>query len=418
MKNDNPQNKIIYQLLSSRKKRIILFKKLPENQQGFVLLKLSPHIQKEILEAMKNPRIISMLNYLDPDEATDLLQNIEPSRRKRIISGLNKEIKEKVEFLIKFDPRIAAGIMSLDYVEVNKNTTFKEVSKIVHEHEKRTGKFPTILVVDKGFLLGEIPGPSIILAKSTDKVGKYTEPVPHIKYDKKEDEIIKLFKEKPHNKIIVLDENKSILGVIYSDDILKLIERHSTANLRSFAGVRKEEDVLDPPLVKVKHRYKWLIINLATAFLAASVVSMFQKTISAFVLLAVYMPIVAGMGGNAGTQTLAVVVRGMALGEVNKKTGKKILSSEVIAGIINGFIDGVLVAAVAILWNKNPLLGLVVGISMVSNLFIAGFFGTLVPMIMRKLGKDPASSATIFITTATDVFGFFVFLGLASIILV
>ena len=139
--------------------------------------------------------------------------------------------------------------------------------------------------------------------------------------------------------------------------------------------------------------------------------------ISAFVLLAVYMPIVAGMGGNAGTQTLAVVVRGLALKEIGSKKAKKIIINEVIAGAINGTINGVIVAVVAILFNKNPLFGLIVGIAMVINLIVAGFFGTIIPLIMKKLKKDPASSATIFITTATDVFGFFVFLGLASILL-
>jgi len=160
-----------------------------------------------------------------------------------------------------------------------------------------------------------------------------------------------------------------------------------------------------------------LIINLATAFLAASVVSLFQETISAFVLLAVYMPIVAGMGGNAGTQTLAVVVRGLALKEIELKTAKRVIINEIIAGGINGIINGILVAAVAILWNKNPMFGLVIGLAMVINLIIAGFFGAIVPLIMKQLGKDPASSATIFITTATDVFGFLSFLGLATILL-
>jgi magnesium transporter len=156
---------------------------------------------------------------------------------------------------------------------------------------------------------------------------------------------------------------------------------------------------------------------LGTAFLAASVVGLFTDTISKFTLLAVYMPIVAGMGGNAGTQALAVAVRGLALKEVELKTSKKLIINEMISGGVNGVINGILVALVAIFINQSPALGLVIGIAMIVNLINAGLFGALVPMIMKSLGKDPASSATIFITTATDVIGFFVFLGLASIIL-
>ena len=205
--------------------------------------------------------------------------------------------------------------------------------------------------------------------------------------------------------------------MIYSDDILQIIGKETARNLRHFAGVSEEEDVFDPILTKVKNRYRWLIINLGTAFLAAAVVGLFEKTIAVFTLLAVYMPIVAGMGGNAGTQTLAVMVRGIALNEIRWKNAKKAIVNEMGAGGINGIINGILVACVAILLNKSPLLGFIVAVAMVLNLIIAGFFGAVVPLIMKRMGKDPASSATIFITTATDVFGFFAFLGLATILL-
>ncbi len=411
------QDKLLYEMLSSPKNRISIFREIPANKQGFILLGLSKRLQKEIIGKLSDEELVELLNYLDPDEATDLLRNTEAKRRKKVLKKLGKEIREKVEFLLKFDPRTAAGLMSLDYVEVNKNITFEQVSKVIQKHEKRTGKFPTILVVQDGFLIGELPAHTLAIAERKEKISKYVKRIPSIRYDKNEREIVAVFKKHPHNKIVVLDKNDSILGIIYSDDILKLIEKQSANNLRQFAGVSEEEDVLDSALVKVKNRYKWLIINLATAFLAASVVGLFQGTISKFVLLAVYMPIVAGMGGNAGTQTLAVVVRGLALKEIELKRAKRVIINEVLAGGINGIINGILVAAVAVLWNQSPMLGLVIGLAMIINLIIAGFFGAIIPLIMKRLGKDPASSATIFITTATDVFGFFSFLGLATIML-
>ncbi len=411
-------NNLIYDLTFSRKKKKLdVFRQIPVNEQGFILLKLSKHVQKEILERLKNDEITKLLHYLDPDSTTHLLRNVHERRRNKIISNLSADIKEKVEFLLRFDPKTAAGVMSLDYIEVSKDTTFEEISKIIKKHEETTGKFPAIFVVEDGFLIGEVPEHVLALHKGKEKIDHHIKKIPTIRFDKNENEIVKIFKKHPHKRIAVLDDDDSILGVIYSDDILKIIQRQSANKLYGFAGVKEEEDVYDSAFEKVKNRYKWLIVNLGTAFLAASVVGLFEKTISAFVLLAVYMPIVAGMGGNAGTQTLAVVVRGLALKEVDLKTSKKVIINEILAGAANGLINGLIVSAVAVLWNKSPMLGLVIGLAMIINLVVAGFFGAIIPLIMKRLGKDPASSATIFITTATDVFGFFAFLGLATILL-
>ena len=221
----------------------------------------------------------------------------------------------------------------------------------------------------------------------------------------------------PHDKVFVLDENDDILGVIHSDDLLALLDKRRATDLYGLAGVNKEEDANDGLFTKVKHRWAWLIINLGTAFLAASIVGMYEGTISKITLLAVYMPIVAGMGGNAATQTLAVTVRGIVMQQISLKNSYKYIAKEVGAGVINGAINGILVAGVAVFINKNPMLGLVLAIAMICNLFIAAFAGALIPLIMKKLGKDPATSATIFITTCTDVGGFFIFLSLAKALL-
>jgi len=410
-------NKILNRLIFSSKKRISLFRETPVNRQGFLLLNLSKYIQQDILRKLKNEEIINLLHYLDPDEATDILQNIKKERRERIVKELNLDIREKIEFLLRFDPKTAAGLMNLNYIEVDKDFSFKKVSQIVQDYEKRTNKFPEILVVKEGFLLGELEGHSLFSHRKGEKIDRYIKKIPSIKYNKEEKEVLSLFRENPSSQIVVLDEDESILGIIYSNDILKLINKEFGEGLSSFAGVSEQEDVYDPVFQKVKNRYKWLIINLGTAFLAASVVGYFKQTISSFVLLAVYMPIVAGMGGNAGTQTLAVVVRGIALREIRLSRATRVIINEILAGAINGIINGAIVAGVAFLFNKNPLLGLIVGLSMVINLIIAGFFGTIIPLLMKRLGKDPASSATIFITTATDVGGFFVFLGLATLLL-
>jgi magnesium transporter len=216
---------------------------------------------------------------------------------------------------------------------------------------------------------------------------------------------------------VVLNDDKTVLGIIYSDDVLQLMHEQESASLYDFAGINDEESVLDSTRRKVKFRYKWLIINLATAFLAAFTVGMFEEALTKYVLLAVYMPIVAGMGGNAATQTLALVVRGISLKQIDLKTAGKTLRNELGAGLINGLINGVLVAVVVIMFNRDLRIAVVLGLAMVINLLVAAFFGTMIPLIMQKLKKDPASSATVFITTATDVLGFIAFLGLGTIIL-
>ncbi len=391
--------------------------KIKINLWGEVLLLLNKQVRKRLLKHITDDEFIEACRYLSPDEITDLLQSVPKKRQDILLKRLQKDIRDKVEFLLRFDPDSAAGLMSLDYVEIPVDSTFSEVSERIKIHEKRTGKIPVVLVVDNGYLKGELPVSSLVFHEPNEKIGGYIIHVPVIKYNANREQMLNLFRRHKHNKVVVLDEDNSIIGVIYSDDLLRFLGELSTNSLYEFAGVSEEEDVLDSPVSKVKNRYKWLLINLGTEFLAASVVALFQKTIQAYVLLAVYMPIVAGMGGNAGTQTLAVMVRGMAQGRVRDDTWKRIFRNEMIAGLLNGGITGLVVGMVAWVLTHDIRLSVVIGLALIINLLVAGLSGTLIPLILKRMGKDPASSATVFITTATDVFGFLAFLGLATIVL-
>lgn len=397
---------------------VTVFRDLSVADQGRIFLQLPEPLQEELVKELSRNELRRFVSRLDPDEATDILQLVSKKRRRKILKKLNREFREKVQILLRFHPETAAGVMNLDYVTVNKDMTFGTVSEKVSRYEGRTGRFPTVLVTDRHTFIGELPGSAMAAQENRDeKIGEHVQETPTVPYDTADDTVIETFRAHPHGKVVVLDDNDSVMGVIYSDDILRLIEEDAGETLYEFAGVSKEENVLDGPLQKVKRRYRWLIINLGTAFLAASVVGLFEQTIAAFTLLAVYMPIVAGMGGNAGTQTMAVVVRGIALNEVTLATGGRVIGNEIIAGAINGAINGILVAAIAFLWNSSPLLGLVIGVSMILNLIIAAFFGATIPLALKWLDQDPATSATIFITTATDVLGFFIFLGLATVVM-
>lgn len=394
-----------------------LFLSLSKSMQGEIFLSLTKEFQKVLLTHLSYSEILNFLNFLDPDEITDALQLLSKRRQSVLSKKLKKGLKDKVEFLLKFDPKSAAGLMNLDYIKVDINSTFSNVSKLIKRHESYSGKIPSILVVDENSLIGEIPGYYLLNHKESTKVKQYIVSLPTIKYDAGDTETLEVFKQHRHEKICVLDENDAILGLIYSDDVLRVINDAPGESLYDFAGISDEENVYNSIFHKVKNRYAWLLLNLFTAFLAALVVGLFQNTISSYVLLAVYMPIVAGMGGNAGTQTLAVVVRGIALNQIDLSTGKGFIIKELTAGLINGAIIGLVVAAISVIFNQDAILGAIVGVSMIINLMIAGFFGAIIPLVLKKMGKDPATSAAIFITTATDLFGFFVFLGLASLAL-
>jgi magnesium transporter len=413
-----PQPEPIHRRLARAKhNRLDVFRRLSEVEQAVALLRVSPRLQREIMSQLGDAELLQLLTHLDFQQTTTLLRRIDSKRAGKVLSQLNKTVRDKVEYLLRFNPRAAAGLMNLNFVSVGAGSSFRDVSKALEDEEKASGKFPTILVMEGGHLLGELPGHELVWGKPTEHILKKVKRISTLPYDTPEREVMQAFLRHEHGKLAVVDENKAVLGVISTDDILPLIRDHGPGGLYKFAGVTREEDAYDSALLKVKYRYKWLIINLGTAFLAASVVGLFEDILSKFVLLAIYMPIVAGMGGNAGTQSMAVAVRALTLKEIDLHTARSFVINEMLAGAANGAINGVIVAAVATVFNQSPMLGLVLGIAMVINLLIAGLAGALIPIIMKQLGKDPASSATIFITTCTDVFGFFVFLGLATILL-
>lgn len=373
--------------------------------------------KKDIVVHIPDIDLVQVLEAVDPDEATDILQMLSNHRRERVLELLSDNVKNSLKTLLEFDPETAAGLMTLDYIQVDVKDNVSSVAKKFREHEKRTGRPPVILAMKEGHLAGFLPGHELAFAARHELIGKYVKRMPSIKHTATHDEVVSLFRSHPHAKVAVYNEAKDVMGIIYSDDALRLIEDQPASSLYDFAGVSSEEEVDDSAKRKVKFRYKWLIINLGTAFLAAFTVSQFESTISKYVLLAVYMPIVAGMGGNSATQTLAVMVRGISLRQISLGTAMKTLKNEIGAGVINGVINGFLVAFVVIAKDRDFKIALILALAMVINLFVAAIFGTMVPLIMSKLNKDPASSATIFITTATDVLGFLAFLGLATIIL-
>ncbi len=393
----------------------------PRERRRELFFALPEQVRERLVMDLSRDQLRAFVRRLDPDEATDVLWYAGEETREAVLSALRSDRREKVDFLLSFDPESAAGVMDTDYVTVEADRGFEAVVERVRRFEDRTGRVPTILITDAGQLLGELPGAALSVGERRgEKLADQVQEIPQVRYDREDEEVLEVFRTNRERTVAVLDEDDDVMGVVHADDLLTLVEETAGETLYEFTGVAEEESALDGPAAKVRSRYKWLVINLGTAFLAAAVVGLFETTIASIAVLAAYMPVVAGMGGNAGTQAMAVTVRGISLGQVSLSTGRRVVVNEVIAGAANGLVTGALVAVIAVAFSFaefGALLGAVIGVSMVANLVIAGFFGALIPLVLDRLEQDPATSATIFITTATDVLGFLVFLGLAQAVL-
>lgn len=379
---------------------------------------LSPYVQQDILDKLAFDDCIDLLDALDLNRAQAVLAQMNDElRRDRLLSRLKSDLKDKAEYFLRFHANASLQLINFNYLLLPEESTVDDAATAVDAYYEETKKFPELLVHRDGLLTGEVQYAKLIRASSKSKINRLVSPIPTITYQSEATETIDLITHGESGKLVVKDTDDSVIGIIYTDEARHLFKNQPAASLYEFAGVAESERPFDSIRTKVHHRYKWLIINLATAFLAGAVVSAFEDTLSAIIILTMYLPIIAGMGGNASAQTLAVMVRGITMGDIRLKNCIPALKHEVGAGVVNGLITGCIVALVAILWNQDPLLGFVLFLSMVSSLIIAAVAGTIIPLFMRHIGKDPASSATIFITTVTDVFGFFSFLALAQLIL-
>ncbi len=393
------------------------FLSLSLQDQSQVLLETTDSLKEELLLGLPENHIIKVFKYLDPDEIVDLLQLLPKRKQNRLINKVSKSLKEHITFLSSFAPESAAGVMSLNYLLIPYNTPKEEIISRIKHHLKKGFKEPTLLVVDDfGHMLGELRISTLLFENNLSIYDKLKE-LPSIYSSEDQESCLHCFKKHAGEKVVVLDDDGLVLGIIKAKEMLKVLEQENEEDYFGLAGLRKEEQITATASQKVHFRLSWLLVNLATAFLAAFVVSVFESTISQFVLLAVFMPIIAGMGGNAGTQTTAILIRSLALKRVDSGL-KKILLSESLGAMINGIVIGVVVALISLFFGASEMFALVAFIAVVLNLIAAAIFGTLIPIILDKLNIDPAAASNVFVTTITDVFGFFIFLGLGSILLI
>ncbi len=398
--------------------RVALLRSLTIGEQSAILQSVSAYVQQQVLRELSDREVIDILDHMDLQSAQRLVTRIkDQKRREKIVAALKADIKDKIEYFLRFHPKATFSLVHFNYVFVPSTTTVGEAGEIIETHYEETGKFPEILVHEAGVLLGEVPIGVLVKERSNISLAKFVHPVTTITYQAEVGEIIETLTGSGRRKVVVLDHDNSVLGIIYADDALDLFGHMPAESLYSFTGVVSSERPFDPSIRKFKNRAPWLVLNLATAFLAGGVVLTFNETIDTLALLAVYMPIVAGMGGNASSQTFAVMMRGITLGSISLDNAWPAIREELYAAIMNGTLIGIIVAAISVIFNGSWWLGLVVGITMIVAHCVAGFFGALVPLIIKRLGYDPAMMSMVFVSTATDVLGLTCLLGLGTLIL-
>jgi magnesium transporter len=369
-----------------------------------------------LLAGRSGEEIAKLVQEIPSDDAAALIDHLPEELSIAVLELMGRKESGEVENLLEYAEQTAGRIMNPNVFALAEDMTVGESITALQSSRDVEMVFYLYVVDGRRHLVGVTSLRRLLLVSPETPLKRIMTPEPiTARVEMDQEEVARLVASYNLLAIPVVDESNKLVGLITVDDVIDVIKDEATEDLYRLAGVASDERVFTPAGESLRKRMPWLIVNLATAFLAAAVVGIFQNTISGWVALAVFMPIVAGMGGNAGTQTLTVIVRGIALGELTWSNSRKALMKELLVGIGNGLVTGTIAALVSWAMNGDPRLGIILALAMVINLFVAGLAGTLVPLGLKALKIDPALASAVFITTFTDVCGFASFLGLATL---
>lgn len=395
-----------------------ILSRLPDDILADIVEEEEDEDKYEILKRFSDARQRKILDEMSSDEITDLIGELEEDEQQDVLEKMDHEDQEDVRKLLTFEPESAGGIMTTEFIRIFANNTVKDTLNFLQKNTDEETTYYLYVVDKQDILKGVVSLRDIVTSTFDTPMMDITNPnVKSVLYSDDQEEVAHIFEKYGFILMPVVDEEGHMLGVIEFDDIIDVIQDENTEDIHHLGGVNKEERVDSNIKESFSSRIPWLVINLFTAVLAAAVVNMFQGTIAQVVALATVMPIVTGMGGNAGTQTLTIVVRGLSLGELTHENAIKILLKEFIVGVFSGVVIGAIVAIGAMFMESNPIFGVVTGIAMFLNMILANLAGYFIPVILEKFHIDPALASAVFVTTVTDVMGFFLFLGLATVFL-
>lgn len=400
--------------------RLKLLEKYASFFEADVISFLEDDIRKVVLEELGANEVARIISELESDDALDLILPLDPEFRQDIIRKLSAKTRIALEEGLSFPEDSAGRLMQREYVAVPQFWTVgKTLDYLRAAAETLPDEFYDIIVIDPGHhVTGEIPLNRLIRAGRSDKIEtltlRETHPLPATL---DQEEVAQIFRNEGLASAPVVDEDGRLIGIITHDDVLEVMEEEAEEDILKLGGVG-EDDLYRNILPTAGSRSRWLLVNLATAVAAAAVISLFESSIEKIVALAILMPIVASMGGNAGTQAMTVAVRALATNEVSGANAWRVIGKETAVGLLNGILFSCLIGSAAGYWFHDLGLGAVIGAAMIINLIVAGFCGSCIPVILDKLGADPAVASGVFLTTMTDIVGFFAFLGLATLFLV
>lgn len=402
---------------------------LEPNDQAEIITRLEPDALAEVFGQMDGDDAAEMWQYLDveafanvldemeADVAADVLNEMEPADATAVMEQMDEA--GPVADLLAYPEDSAGGIMNSPPASLRRFWTVAEAFQFIKNHYHDANQVFYLYVLDReGGFIGVVNIRSLILADPEQTIEDIMlRDVISIRVDTDQEEVAQLFSRYDLLALPVVDAEDHLVGIITVDDVVDVIEEEATEDIYHLAQVSADSEVFSPILRSIRSRLPWLYINLATAFLASAVVAYYQDTIATVAVLAVFLPIVAGQGGNAANQTMTIIIRSLALGEMEVSQAWRAIRQEFLIGLLNGLALGIGVGVVAWLWQGNAMLGLIIALAMLGNLVVAGIAGVVVPTTLKRLNVDPALASSVFVTTATDVMGFGLFLGMATLLI-
>jgi magnesium transporter len=400
-------------------KREVVWGLVDPEDDGEVLVHVGDEVRESLLADMDPDEIVAAVEDLDIDDLADLVEDLPDTVIDEVLKSMDRENRERLEQVLSYDEDTAGRLMNPDVVTVRADTTVDVVLRYLRLRGELPEHTDHLYVVSRRHqYLGRIALQSLLTHEANTPINHLVDDEqPAIDVAESSQEVARQFSDHDWISAPVVDDNNILLGRITIDDVVDIIREQAEHQALSAAGLDEDDDMFSPVPRAVRRRVVWLAVNMVTAFVASSVVGQFEGTIEKIVALAVLMPIVAGMGGNAGTQVLALMVRGLALGQVGASNVRTLLWKEIRVALSNGLMLGGIVGGVAWLWFGDPRLGLVIGSALTINFCVAALTGVLAPLTLKRLNLDPALAGGVILTAMTDTLGFLSFLGLATLIL-
>jgi len=402
---------------SPPKERALIWRLVEQELRGEVLQSLSEDIQSFFLSKLNTQEVISVTEDFDTDDLADILQQLPDTVTREVLDSMDSQDRQRVEAVLSYPEDTAGGLMNTDAVTIRADITLDVVLRYLRRHRSLPEMTDSLLIVSRrDELVGILPITKLLVSNLGATVREVMETdTTSINVNMKDSDVANLFERQDLVSAPVVNSEGILLGRITIDDVVDVIREDADHSLMSMAGLDEEEDTFAPISQTAKRRAVWLGINLITAFIASFVIGLFENTIRQVVALAVLMPIVASMGGIAGSQTLTLVIRAMAVGQISKSNLSWLLNREFFVGLLNGILWSLVVSVAAVIWFQDLTIGIVIALAMIINLVVAAIAGTSLPIFLKSRNIDPALAGGVVLTTITDVVGFLSFLGLATI---